>query len=89
MDGAGMEAVADRLAGNTDAAESLGFVPNRNQAVSREQFLRLDRAVGRLSLPSPLHRSPVMEDTVYTASPELRRPRRLRPRQWRICAHRA
>jgi hypothetical protein len=41
MDGAGMEAVADRLAGDAGAAESLGFVPNRNQAVSREQFRRL------------------------------------------------
>jgi hypothetical protein len=41
MDGAGMEAVADRLAGNAGAAESLGFVPNHNQAVSREQFQRL------------------------------------------------
>jgi hypothetical protein len=40
MDGAGMEAVADRLAG-TGSAESLGFVPNRNQAVSRDQFQRL------------------------------------------------
>jgi hypothetical protein len=35
-----MEAVADRLAG-TGSAESLGFVPNRNQAVSRDQFQRL------------------------------------------------
>ncbi|MFA6113604.1 MAG: phytanoyl-CoA dioxygenase family protein [Sphingomonas sp.] len=41
MDGAGMEAVADRLAGSAGAAESLGFVPNRNQAVSRAQFQRL------------------------------------------------
>ena len=41
MDGAGMEAVADRLAGNAGMAESLGFVPNRNQTVSREQFRRL------------------------------------------------
>lgn len=41
MDGAGIEAVADRLAGNAGAAESLGFVPNRNQTVSREQFRRL------------------------------------------------
>lgn len=40
MDGAGMEAVADRLAGRA-AAKSLGFVPNRNQAVSRDAFRRL------------------------------------------------
>lgn len=40
MDDAGMEAVADRLAGKT-AARSLGFVPNRNQAVSRDAFGRL------------------------------------------------
>lgn len=41
MDGAGVVAVADRLAGSAGIAESLGFVPNRNQAVSREQFRRL------------------------------------------------
>ena len=41
MDGAGMESVADRLAGNAGAGESLGFVANRNQAVSREQFRRM------------------------------------------------
>jgi len=41
MDGAGMEAVADRLAGSAGAAESLGFVPNRNQTVSRAQFQRM------------------------------------------------
>ncbi len=40
MDGAGMEAVADRLAGKA-AGRSLGFVPNRNQAVSRDAFRRL------------------------------------------------
>lgn len=51
MDSAGMEAVADRLAGNAACAESLGFVPNRHQAVSRERFARLIGRSGAIVPP--------------------------------------